>query len=578
MKKYAPWILLSLTLLVIRSINLSAEELVLESNNNRASSQNLNQQIASSSLNSRATTKGMFTISRAGRYVLSTDLTAAPCTSNVAIIYINTSNTILDLDGRSITLSTTGNITSCRAAIEIAPGLRNVTIMNGGINGQSFNGTSSIYIKSGIYTAGTSSAINSNISLQHLAIENCSQYGLYFMYCDNLSCDKINIYGTTSTSAQRNFPAGLYLNTNTYGLVTNSVFNATKFTAVGQGASYGIYATNCSNYVLEKVSASSNTISSINTVERSGVYGIYLNQCTAFHCMNVKTASNQHLGINTNSSTGNECCGIYLNGTTGSIFEQCIANNNTGGYQYGSNYTCSTYGFKLTSSAAGNAFTQCESSSNLGAADAAGFMIGQSGSNVFDSCLSLNNTSSKTNFGSRFSYGITTTFGCNNYFANCKANGNAVAARISNKGYGFSLRTELGARLISCETNFNGAGGVNLAGEAYGIACLGHCSKYSIEYCKMACNIATTKMYGFKDFSSACKGFLFANIAFGHGITLNDNATLTDSGTMNYFLTFNSNSTGIPDVRRLFKDCYNDDLAVFTSNSKDTFNYSITEN
>lgn len=70
----------------------------------------LNQQIASSSLNSAtsaANNGGQFVISKSGRYFLSTDLLAAPAASQVPCIYINASDVVLDLGGKTITLSST---------------------------------------------------------------------------------------------------------------------------------------------------------------------------------------------------------------------------------------------------------------------------------------------------------------------------------------------------------------------------------------------------------------------------------------------------------------------------------------
>ena len=518
-----------------------------------------------------------YTIKSPGYYYLTDDLIVSPKEDNYVGIFISTNNVTLDLNSHTILVTTTSNTPAGNLyGIQVAAGAKNITIKNGTIDGMDLTKNS---LHAGIYISGTQTLPNKNISLESIAILNCKTYGIYLNFCDAVLCNDISISGITSNTAL-NFPAGLYLSSCTRGIVKDSSFEATFQVNNAQGTAYGLYATACSNYKFKHISTSNCTISSINTNERSGVYGLYLSQCQALHCTDIKAIRNQHVGKNTNSSTGNECCGIYLNNTTGCIFERCITNNNTGGYQYGSNFTCSTYGFKLTNSSDGNTFTACTASSNVGAADCAGIFIGQSGNNVFESCLSLNNSSTKTNFGSRFAFGITTTFGANNIFKNCKITGNRVAERISNKGYGIALRSELSSKIKSCELNFNGPGNDTAAGEAYGIACLGHCNKCTIEYNSVAGNLAATKRYGFKDFSDNCKTFLWGNVVYGHGDTLTGGTTLTDSGAMNYFLKFSTAGTANPDVRKIIREAFNSTIGDVSNNAneRDWFNYAINDN
>ncbi len=546
-----------------------------------------NQQISSASLNAKATTSGMFIIAKSGRYFLSTDILAAPCTSDIAIIYINASDTLLDLGGKSITLSSTGNITSCRAAIEIASGVRNITIMNGTINGQVTHSitaactttTSSLRFNRGIMNPTTGTIVNTNVLFDGLNIINCTTAAIDLRYVNDLSISNVSTYGSTDATIPST--KGLALANCNRGTITNSSFGGTYSAATGQGACYGIYATTCSNFALDNVTTSNNNIASVNTAERSGTYGIYLYQCTAFYCLNVNAGGNKHFGKNSNSSTGNECCGFFLNNTTNSVFDECLANNNIGGYQYGSNYTCSTYGFKLTSSSDGNSFTNCEASGNAGAADAAGFFIGQSGSNIFDSCLSLNNTSSKTTFGSRLSFGFTTTFGGNNFFNKCKATGNKINARASNKAHGFAMRSEQASIIRSCDACFNGPGGITVAGEGYGIACLGHCNRCHIVSNILISNLGATAQFGFKDFSANFICYLQNNLAFAHGAcnpSGTNNTELSVNTNMNYFFRFVTAGTAYVMNQIIIETSIrNPDGMSATQNNKEWTNASIID-
>ena len=520
-------------------------------------------------LSTSDTTAG-YTISTPGYYYLSSDLTIAPGNGNYSGIYINANNVILDLNSHILKMTTTGIPPAGNIyGIQIAAGKKNITIINGTIDGI---GITTQSLLTGIYAPGTANSTIKDLHIKNIDILSCRLYGLHLSFCRTIEIDTLHAIETISTAAN-SFPAGLYIDNCLRGNITNLSVHSTSCQTTEQGASYGVYATTSKNFIFKDANVSGGYITNISTNERSSISGIHLKNCQSFYFKDCKTINNRHEGISTNSSSGNECCGIFLDTTTDCEFDGCWANNNSGGYKYGSNYTCSTYGFKLTSSSSGNRFINCTTSNNSGAADCAGIFIGQSGHNIFESCYSFNNTSSKTNFGSRFAFGITSTFGSNNSFKNCKITGNKIATRTSNKGYGIALRSDLSSVVRLCEIHFNGSGAVIAAGEAYGIALLGHCNNCVLQQNLLHNNHAATRRYGIKDFAANSLSLLTGNIAFGHGTCLTGVSTMTDTGTMNFFVSY---SAPAADVRKVFKENFYYLIGNFSSTSDDLNWYNLS--
>lgn len=523
-----------------------------------------------------------FNISNPGYYYISADSSMAPGTTENGYsgIYINSDNVILDMGGKSLILSTTGAQPAGDIyGIKIAAGKKNITIMNGRVNGTGYTANA---ITNAIYIPGTSNAKNQNIQIQNVQIFNCGNNGIYAANTNNLLIEGVSVYNTASTTASK-YPAALYLSACNDGVIADCNFDNSSFNASGVASSYGLYALNSNNFEARNVSASNNSVASTTESARANCFGMYLENCSGWNCANIRALRNQHVGY-TDASTAvitglvnTEVCGILLNGSRGNVFSDCKANNNSGGIAYASNYTCSTYGFKLTYSSSGNTFTNCEAKSNLAAADAAGFgLFVWSDANILDSCLSLNNTSSKdpASIQGRFAYGFTTSLCSGNYFSNCKAMKNAVLPGTKNQAYGFGLNTEWNSVVLECEASANDAG-ATAGGEVYGIALLGTCRKCDIEYNKIMSNIGSSKCYGFKDFSSDCTSLLRGNVSFGHGQVLSGgSATLTDSGTMNFMFVYDD-AGSVMNPLNLIKEGDIANMNAFEAGSTTWFNFSI---
>jgi hypothetical protein len=115
-----------------------------------------------------------YTINVPGSYYLTTNLTVA--TGNA--ITIATNGVTLDLSG--FTIASTANPAGTSSGILLNSGLRNITILNGFIQGGVTNNGSGVYSGSGfaygIYYSGTSPF---NMRVGSLSVSGCLYYGIY---------------------------------------------------------------------------------------------------------------------------------------------------------------------------------------------------------------------------------------------------------------------------------------------------------------------------------------------------------------------------------------------------------------
>ncbi|MBY0379240.1 MAG: right-handed parallel beta-helix repeat-containing protein, partial [Burkholderiales bacterium] len=186
----------------------------------------------------------MYTISSPGRYYISNDINLTDITgvTPVTAIAINSSDVVLDLNGKAIFSDNSGGGTlNC---IAIAAGVSNVSIINGEI--RNFTG-------SAIRVNGATSR---SIQIQNLLVVGCGNSG-------------INVVGATSgleissVDAIANTGSGISLSS-----VTDSVLE--DISAIGNTISTsaptsGISLSSCSNISFKKCIASSNTSSSSAT-------------------------------------------------------------------------------------------------------------------------------------------------------------------------------------------------------------------------------------------------------------------------------------------------------------------------
>ncbi|MBM3886367.1 right-handed parallel beta-helix repeat-containing protein [Candidatus Dependentiae bacterium] len=529
----------------------------------------LNQQISSSSLNSASSAaNGQFKITKSGRYFLSTDIAAAPAASQIACIYIDASDVVLDLGGKTLTLSsTTYQVNS--AAIEIAANKSDITIMNGTLNGKA--STTSAYTRTGIKVNGGAS----NVLLDNVHVVNFAYDGIAFDATATAISDVIinnvrtyNIGAGLSlgaTYASKSYARGLSLHGASATAINDvtiidSEFN--KTTTTGDVRTYGIFASYCNNLTLNNVKVS-NTTGTIGAVR-----GILLANSTGVHADGVKV-----LRATSGSSGAPIVAGIDLATSSGCSFVNCSVNNGTS-----THFTTTVYGFRLASTSNSNSFICCEARNNVGKGTSIGISLDAAHYNTIDKCAITGNGGTTQNvYGIRS--GLHTNGGTTDYAAtcsgtsikNCKINNNVAS---SGNTYGISLSGDTGALIQECEIKSNIS-----SGTCYGVA-LHHTSPRNVvEYNKIYSNKGTIGQYGFKDFADDSTTLLRGNVAFGHGATFaGGTSAITDSTSgMNYFLKFTEQS-GQMNIQFLIKEGDIANMNAFEVGSPTWFNFSILHN
>lgn len=513
----------------------------------------LNQQIASSALTSSATSKGLFIIRKSGRYFLANDLVAAPCTSHVAIVYIDVSDVILDLGGKSITLSTTGNMPSCRAAIELAPGVRNVAIMNGSINGLVQNNAGNT---TRIDTGILSTSMNTNLQCDGMSIVSCETAGIALAGLTRLQLSNIQVYGSTNGVDASQY--GVVLNDCSQGTCVQSTFCG----MLAQSNTYGCYASNCADICFDTIVVSNNYSSQGNAA------GMYLDTCTGFVCDKAKASNNNTIADATIAA------GFLLSNATDNSFKNCVATNNnclasvTGSY---------AYGFGLFSGSHGNNFVACEAKGHRnGDATAisgitAGFGVNGSNSNLFKECIATNNS------GCTVAGFYSTNNAVGTEIKSCRSRGNTSSCSVGSV-YGILLEDEYCGLVQFCDVAANIHRGFNCF--AYGIALLGTCARCIVEYNKILSNqgYQAQHQYGYYDSALDSTTFLRGNVSFGHGHVFSGGANiLTKTNMMNYWLSYSEPGI-LMNVQNLIKEADIANMNTFESGSIDWFNYSVLEN
>ncbi len=486
----------------------------------------LNQQISSSTLNNTyKAVDGQFVIKTSGRYFLSTDLHAAPGRSILPIIYIAASDVILDLGGKSMTLSTSNYMPSI-AAISLANGVNNITIMNGTINGKGARAN----IKTGITTLN-----NTNVMLDNVRIVNCEKTGIDFNTVNSFSLNGIQTVGGT---------IGISMLNSNVGVITDSAFDATFG---GNNQAIGVLADSCSNVELDDLSISNNESTN------NDAFGLYLIDSSGFSCKKVQ--SSRH------TSGAALCAGIYLSGSTGNMFTECDSSNNVG-----NSSSTDVYGFYLTNESNGNSLRECEANTNGNSSTkiCAGFANNGAHYNLFQKCLASGNMANDTAYGF-FSTGASR----GSVIRDCRANGNNIV-ETGGSAYGIAFEDETGGAIQNCEASTNTGADIGC-----GIALLGRCLKTTVEYNKILANAGTTR-YGFWDDSTEATTFLRGNISFGHGKVYDGTQFIASNTTANYRLTAAETN---PDLNPQYfiKEADTSNMNAFEAASPTWFNFSIIE-
>ncbi|MGE4169017.1 MAG: right-handed parallel beta-helix repeat-containing protein [Candidatus Babeliales bacterium] len=309
-------------------------------------------------------------INKRGFYKYSADFIAQPTDPSDAIIKIQSSHVVLDLQGYCMVQDSSNTVTGL-TGIEIGPNVEDVIIKNG-----------SVLQLSGF---GVKVLDGSNaVQIENFIIDGCQAGGIF-------------IDGLVSGTGVEKF------------LLKNSlIFSCTG--AQGSPA-LGVHIKGAHNVRVENCSFLEN-----DALTTSSGYGCFIEQCSTGKIID---CTMQNMG-------GNELvAGCYVLSSTNIFLDNCFAMHNraystasnafsAGFYiQYSDNIICndcqslqnnsaqSAFGFNVESGT-GNIFRNCIAESNSGATGAAGFQFTTQSSSVIEDCLSnLNNTTS-----SGMAYGI----------------------------------------------------------------------------------------------------------------------------------------------------------------------------
>ncbi|MBT3455892.1 hypothetical protein HN446_02405 [bacterium] len=255
------------------------------------------------------------TISSAGAYLLSSDISSHSNATNV--VAITGSDITLDLGGKSIS----GNGTSTGIGINVSSGLSNITIKNGVVRNLNNSG-----IKIG---AGCS-----HIRIENIAVIDCDSDGILIngtsagsgtevndVVINNVIVTKCNGGEDNTTSVK-----GLSLNFCTQANVFNSSFDE--------------------------------NIGSID--EPTPAYGVFMTSCTGCHFENCEAIGNSALAAH----------GFYIEHSYANTFQNCSSYQNTGTSGIGSGF--------YTSAAFATMFNNCEAIGTMATTTAYGFYLNNS--------------------------------------------------------------------------------------------------------------------------------------------------------------------------------------------------------
>ena len=285
-------------------------------------------------------TSSQVTISQPGSYYLTHNLTV----STGDAIDINTNGVTLDLNG--FTISSTA-ASAAGTAILLNRGWKNITIVNGFIQGGVTNNGSGVYGGGG-FAYGIYYSVNSpvNVLVSHVSVSGCLNYGIFLnsgdstvveactartvgsygivastiKSCSAIDCGNEAIAGdqVSDCRGQSSGGIGLYATTalNCYGY-SNSGYGLDATTAQncfgsGNGSGYGLDATtalNCYGYSNGSVGLYATTTQNCYGVSSSG-YGLYT--VTAESCYGYSYGSGYGLYA---YATASGCYGYSNSGT-----------------------------------------------------------------------------------------------------------------------------------------------------------------------------------------------------------------------------------------------------------------------
>jgi hypothetical protein len=472
-----------------------------------------------------------FTISTPGYYVLVQDIGFQNGATAQNAIYINTSNVILDLGGR--TLYPGSGAGTIMSGILLNNGSKNITIKNGNITGFTKYGIETGYscrnlrienisvgesVYSGLYFGGSGTSTDiSELTIKNCTISHCSRTSgdataLYLNYCYNVTIAD-SIIGRTMTATSGTAKAVSINNSKNIVLANCDISSSESV-----NAAYGVYMTSTTHIICQDCNISGN----FGGATYTGA-GLYLNGCYDATFKNCSANSNS-------AATSGSGYGFAIDSTSFNIsFIDCTASGN---YSSG---TGSGYGFSLISVHEGH-FERCRANYNNGGNSGYGFYQTSSQKGIYKDCIAVGNTctGSSSNEPREGGHGFVSISGLANLYDTCFASGNVTGASATNSlSSGFFADNEKETTWINCESRSNGGDSIAPnAGGFYLDDTNGSCVRCIVNGCTAAGNRSSATAYGFYD-KAAANTTLFVD-CFGFG-----------NKTANYYLANGSGSSYI---------------------------------
>ncbi len=595
--------------LMLVALVFSATQIIADDNGNNPDTRGIssrvitsgvsfNQQISSSSINNSVTALGnggQFLITKSGRYFLSNDVVANPIFNNIPVIFIDTSDVVIDLGGKTLSLSASSNCVG-NVGIKISPGLRNVFICNGTISGANTAGDGNSFY-TGIVAGDptlTNKSVTANIILDSVIVTSCMQNGIALYNCKNIKVNSVSVQGITDKGASRTAgetiqKAGMKLYKCSDVEILDSDFNGVTLTS---GFSPGDFAVGLNLHLCRNVNCKNVTLADNKAFSAGSAIGLRVYGTVSSKFEDVRAVGNYSLSPNSGDTL---VAGVLVEAdwhtgmiSSGNLFKNCCFNDSVG---LATSLTTSAYGLRITNSCHDTMLLNCIASNNQGILGC-GISLYNSNNNTVRDCLANGNHSDSNKAYSQ-ACGYRSENGTGNLFIRCEARGNTVvtstgvgvgtkvAAIATNSPYvnpsafGFYLSDEWysGVRDSMSASNCGDPAKHHLA---YGIAYLGTCSSCLVAFSEIDANKAEFQ-YGFKDFSPQSTTLLRGNISFAHGqCFIGGQSSIPDVGKHNFLVQY-QDPNGTMDVQNLIKEADIANMNAFEAGSNKWFNFSILE-
>jgi hypothetical protein len=263
----------------------------------------------------------LFTINVPGSYYLTTNLVV----SSGNVININTNGVTLDLNGftiQSTVAYAAGN------GIQIASGLRNITILNGFIQGGVTNNGNNVYSGSGFQNGITFSGATapSNVRISGVTVTGCLSYGIYLGFGDSglVECCLVRTTGDVGIMAS------VVKSSSATDCATSGIYGMTVSDSRGQGrqtSTEGIYAKTVQNSYGDNIAGRGISCETALNCYGTSSSSMGINCTVAENCVGMSTSSNGIRAMSTQNCFG------YSDSATGLYSEiafNCYGQSNSG--------------------------------------------------------------------------------------------------------------------------------------------------------------------------------------------------------------------------------------------------------